>query len=189
MDNLLIEWKLYYQRCLFSGLELHARYDWQDMIGKLWLQTHIPVFPIHVHHLCILTCITWTIQVVQTLYISNNCSTCTFLTSLCGLKLHERFNWKAMAPDTHHSHSLIQHCVCMLQALTYITIWCATTHDNKTHIAYDCITHQTMTLLPMMHCFIKTKSCITTFKLLQSIVSTYTLQCLSITANVMSLFP
>ena len=29
----------------------------------------------------------------------------------------------------------------LLLAHTYITIWCATTHDNKTHVPYDCILH------------------------------------------------
>ena len=41
-------------------------------------------------------------------------------------------------------------------------------HDNKIHIDYDCTIHQTMTaLLRMMHCVIRTKSYITTYKLLQ----------------------
>ena len=29
---------------------------------------------------------------------------------LCGSKLHDRYDWKAMGPDTHHGLSLIQHC-------------------------------------------------------------------------------
>ena len=33
----------------------------------------------------------------------------------------------------------------------HITIWCTTTNDNKTHIAYECTTYQTMALLPTMH--------------------------------------
>ena len=35
--------------------------------------------------------------------------------------------------------SLIQHCVHILKAHIYITIWCTTTHDNKTRVPYDCI--------------------------------------------------
>ena len=98
---------------------------------------------------------------------------------LCGLELHERSDWRATAPNTHRGHSLIKHCVHILQACTDITIWCTTVHDNKSHIAYDCITHQIMVLLPIMHHFIGTKSYVTTYKVLSSIVSTYTLQCLS----------
>ena len=30
--------------------------------------------------------------------------------------------------------SLLEHCVCILQACTYIAIWCAAMHDNKTHV-------------------------------------------------------
>ena len=48
--------------------------------------------------------------------------------------------------------TLIQHCVRMLQAHTCITIWCATTHDHKTYVAYDCTTHQMTASLPMMNC-------------------------------------
>ena len=36
--------------------------------------------------------------------------------------------------------------VCKLRSRTYIAIWCTTMHDNKTHIAFDCTTHQTMAL-------------------------------------------
>ena len=31
--------------------------------------------------------------------------------SLCGLELREKSNWRAMAPDKHQRHSLIEHCV------------------------------------------------------------------------------
>ena len=41
----------------------------------------------------------------------------------------------------HIGLSLIQHCVRILQAHTHVTIWCATMHDNKTHVAYDCTLH------------------------------------------------
>ena len=61
----------------------------------------------------------------------------------------------------------------------YIASWCITMDDNnKTHIL-----HQTMALLPTMHCFIRTKCYIAAYELLQSIASAYTLQCLPVTVN------
>ena len=50
---------------------------------------------------------------------------------------------------------------------------------QQTHVAYDYTTHQMTTLLPMMHCFIRTKFYVTAYKLLQFMVCTYALQCLS----------
>ena len=98
---------------------------------------------------------------------------------LCGLELHEKSKWRAMAPDMHHNHSLTQDYVCILQAWTYIAIWCTTRHDSKTCVAYDCTTHQMMALLPMLHCSIRTKPYVMTYALLQPIASVYTSWCLS----------
>ena len=42
-----------------------------------------------------------------------------------------------LQPQTCIGHSLIQHFVCILQAHTYIVIYCATAHGNKTHIPYN----------------------------------------------------
>ena len=44
-----------------------------------------------------------------------------------------------MAQDTHRSFA--DTSVCILQACTYIAIWCASTRDNKTHVPYDCTLH------------------------------------------------
>ena len=52
--------------------------------------------------------------------------------SVCGLELHEELH-----PQTSIGCSLIQHCVHILQAISYIAIWCGTMHDNTTHVAYD----------------------------------------------------
>ena len=84
--------------------------------------------------------------------------------ALFELELHERSDWRTTAPEsstelqlqTCVSHSLIEHCVRTQQVHTYIAIWYATTHDNKTQIAYDCTTHQTTPLLPTMHHFAST---------------------------------
>ena len=46
-----------------------------------------------------------------------------------------------LQPQTRISPSLIKHSVHILQAHTYITIWCAIMHDNKTHVPHDCILH------------------------------------------------
>ena len=46
-------------------------------------------------------------------------------------------------------------CYNILHACTYIAIWCVTTHDNKSHVAYDCTTHQTSALLATKHRFVK----------------------------------
>ena len=100
-------------------------------------------------------------------------------TFFSGLELRKRSNWRAIAPDKHHDHSLIQHCVHILQAHTYIAIWYASTHGSKTQIAYDCAAHQTMALLLIMYHFITTNSYVMTYEQLLSITSTYTLQCLS----------
>ena len=37
-----------------------------------------------------------------------------------------------LRPQTGIGGSLIQHCVCIPQASTYIAIWYTTTHNNKT---------------------------------------------------------
>ena len=56
-DILHIERQLYYQRCLFSWLDLYARYNRQVMAPKM----HHSLLPIH--HLCVLLRIT-----IYTLY-------------------------------------------------------------------------------------------------------------------------
>ena len=73
-----MEWLFYYQRCLFSGLELYARYAWWVMAPN----AHCSLSPIR--HLCILPCIIWKLQVYvgvlhieQLLYCQRH--------SLCGL--------------------------------------------------------------------------------------------------------
>ena len=53
-------------------------------------------------------------------------------------------------------YNIVMH---ILQACTYVDIWCATMYDNKPDVAYDCTTtttHQMTALLPTTHCFIRT---------------------------------
>ena len=68
-----------------------------------------------------------------------------------------RYATEELWSQTCISCSLIQHCVCILLAHTYIAIWYATTHDNKTHVPFASTTHQTMALLLTMHRLIRTK--------------------------------
>ena len=69
----------------------------------------------HKSPLCDLTRITWKLKVIY--------ERSAYQHSLHGAELHERLNWRAMAPDTLR--------VCKLQARVYIVIWLATTIDNK----------------------------------------------------------
>ena len=112
--------------CVRAGCEI----QWQVMTPN----THCSLFLIS--HLCVLTCITWKLQShIWTLCISNDCS----ITRDIPCVVCVRNPTGDIQPQTCIGHSLIQHCVHMLQAVSYITIWCATTHNNKTHILYDCI--------------------------------------------------
>ena len=52
-----------------------------------------------------------------------------------------------LQPQTHISSSLIQHCVCVLQANTCIIIWCVTMNANETHVPYEWISCS-----PIQHC-------------------------------------
>ena len=113
MNILHIKRLLYYQRGLFTGLELYARYDWQVMR----LHTHHHFFLIR--HLCILAWITWKLQVVY------GCPTCQITgvlseTFLFCLELHERSDWRAI-PQTRNTVilscnilSVQQTCICVI---------------------------------------------------------------------------
>ena len=133
MGVLHIEWLLHYRRGLFSVLEQDVRYNW-------WVRApdmHHSLF--RISHLCVLTCIAWKLQVIH--------GCCAYWTTALLLKtffvwfreLLERFYWRATASDTIQLFSGAM--LCALQACTYITIWCPTTHDNKTHIPYECMLH------------------------------------------------
>ena len=68
------------------------------------------------------------------------CMVVQHIEHLCGLE-YVRDWTRELRPQTHIGRSLIQNCVRILQAHTYIAIWCVITVDNKTHIHYDCILH------------------------------------------------
>ena len=95
---------------------------------------------------------------------------------LCYIVLHDRWDWRATAPDTHH---LIQHCVCILQPIHALMFSVQVdVHVTTKHMHLMTTTHQMMALLAMMHCFIRTKPYLKSYGLLLSIASTctYTLQ-------------
>ena len=112
-----------------------------------------------------------------TYYIPNDCPT------IGDIFVWFRVVWEIQLTSygpRHVSWSFSDTTLCILQAHTYITIWCATTRQQNSHSLWPYYT-PTTDLLPMMHRFIRTtcKCYVMTYKLLQSIASTYTLQCLS----------
>ena len=130
---------LCYRRCLFSVLELDARYKWQVMPPNL----HCSVFLIS--HLC--KC-TWNfrsyvdVQLIEWLrYYQRN--------YLRGLESHERFDWRATAPDTHWLFSNTTLCVYLVRNYA----WQQNSHTLSLHTT----THQTTALLAAMYHFIRKK--------------------------------
>ena len=150
---------LFYWRCLFSGLDLHARHDWQVMAPNTHRSLFLPLID-----LCVLTyiCNLKTNGYIWTICISNDC--CTIRDIPCLVYSCLRDLTGELQPQTHIGssliqHCVIQHCVCMLEGFSYmyVVIWCATMHDNTSHIAYDCTTQQTTALLQVIHCCMRTK--------------------------------
>ena len=133
----------------------------RDTISELHIQTHNTTsFPYDI--LCVLTLVTRKLQVMygqSTYWIT----ALLLEMSIFGVKpgCQRRVAWGTLYPTGElwpHTH-MIQHCVSILQAHTYIAIWYVGTHDNKTHIPNDWLhtTHQTTVFLLMMHHFIRTK--------------------------------
>ena len=77
--------------------------------------------------------------------------------SLCDLKLQERSNWRAMAPDTHWSFSDTKFYA--YNASLYITslYGAQLCMAKNSHILWQYTTHQMTAFLAMMHHFIRTK--------------------------------
>ena len=130
MDILHIKRLHYYQRCLFSGAELHVRYDRRVMAPN----THCSLFPIR--NLCVRPCITWKLyrSYMDVLHIER--LVYYWRHSLYGLELHERSNWRATAPYTHCSHSMIWYATmqdknCVFAAF-YTKKWACLSVKNMT---------------------------------------------------------
>ena len=60
-------------------------------------------------------------------------------------------------PDMHQLFSGTTMSCNILPIHAHIAIWWTTTHDNKTHVAYHCTTHQMAALPPTLHRFYKNK--------------------------------
>ena len=138
-----MEWLLYYRRCLFSVLELDERYDWWVMEPNM----HHSLFPIS--HLCVLTYITWKLQVV---YGCSAYQTTALLLETFFVWL--RVDWRATAPDMHRSFSDTTFCVYTANTYTHrYLVWNYAWQQNS-HTLWLHTTDQTTALLPMMHRFI-----------------------------------
>ena len=94
--------------------------------------------------------------------ISNDCSTIEDI--LCLGLSRMRDPTRKPRPQTPIDRSLLQHFVHILQACTYLAVWCASTHDNKNHVPYDCILHTNLhyTMLGLLN-----QSCMLILKLLR----------------------
>ena len=84
---------------------------------------------------------TWKLQVIygRSSYRTTALLSETFL--VCLIELHERSYQRATVPHMDHSFSDATYYAHILEACAYITIWCTTTHGNKTYLPYDCILH------------------------------------------------
>ena len=107
-----------------------------DVIDKLWLEICItvsfnkPFVRTYTHNL--------------KLHITYGCSACWTTALLLEIFLvWFRGAWQIWLESYSPKHTSVILCynivVYILQACTYIAIWCATIHDNKTHTPYDCI--------------------------------------------------
>ena len=161
-----MEWLLYYWTCVFSVLELHARYNWWVMAPNLYWS------PIPKCNLCSLTCITWESYRLRSTYRMTALLLETFYS---GMSDHTGQLW----PQKCTTVVLWYNTMWVLQAHIYSILECAAMNYNKTRVDCDFTTHETMALLPKMYFLIRTKSYIMAYELLQSIPSTYTLLCLS----------
>ena len=147
-----IERLLCYRRCIFPVLELNARYEWRVTPPY----THRNLFV--TSHLCVLKhIILITTGPIRTFCISND--SCTIRKhSLCGLELHERFDWRGTALATHRSFSDTTLCACTYCKPVYISLFGTQRRltTKLTHLMIAYCTHQTTALLPTMHRFIRT---------------------------------
>ena len=113
-----------------------------------------------VSHLCVFRRITWNYRS----YSVDRCgpyltTALQSMTLLVWFRIAMEIRLESYGPRLM---SIVLWCnlVFVLLACTYIAIWCATMHNNKTHVhvPYDYIfLTQKTALLPKMHRFIKTK--------------------------------
>ena len=112
--------------CVRAGCKIlfasySSKHTWQSLSDKPFVHTH--VLTVCTHNLK-------TKGHIWTFRISNDCSIIKDISCLSCM----RDPTGKLRPQTHIDQSLTQNCVRTLKAHTYIAIWCATTHDNKTHV-------------------------------------------------------
>ena len=116
--------------------------SWVRASCKIWLVSYDSKHTLqslsHTPFMCTLTHDLKTTDCIWTLYILNDCFTVRDITCVCFTELHEISDWRDR-PQTHIDCSLIQYCHVYTASLyTDRYLLHNYTHDNKTHVAYDC---------------------------------------------------
>ena len=149
VDVLHSAWLLCYQRCIFSMLELDVRYDWQVMVPS----THRSLFLII--NLCVLTYITWKLQVIygHSAYWMTTLLSDTFV--LC-IKRCMSDQTGELWHQTRISRALIQHCgiYCKPIHSSLFVAQLQMTQQNQCTLWLH-TTHHTTALLPATYHFIR----------------------------------
>ena len=127
----------YWMTALLSEISIFCvRAGWEIWLMSYGSKNSLQYFPIS--HLCVLTCITWKLQVIS------RCSACRMSALLSNTFLVwfsvVRDNWRATALDTHRPFSGTNLCVdCKpIYTLVFGAQPCMTI---ETHVPYDCISH------------------------------------------------
>ena len=133
MNVLHIKWLLYYRKCVFSVLELDARYDWRVMAPN----THHSLFPMSL--LCVLTRITWKLQVIygHSAYQMTVPLSETFLVCL-------RVAWEILLErySLRHAPVVLETTLCACTASLYIHRYLVRSYAwQQTPVPYHCILH------------------------------------------------
>ena len=129
-----IERLLYHMRCLFSMLEVDARYDWQVMAPN----THHNAFLIS-HYAYLHSKLEKYRSYMDVLHIE-----WLFFSWRNSLLVWFGVAWEFRLESYSPTHALVvlwYKIVCIMQAHIHITIWCTAIHKNKIQIPYLCTPH------------------------------------------------
>ena len=138
-------------------LELDLRYNRWVMASN----THCSLFSISL--LCILTCITWKLQVIHVHMDALHIERLLYYRkySLCALELHERSYWRAKAPDMHRSFSDTALHVYTANLYIHVHVHHYLVHNSawqqNSHTLWLHTTHQMMASQPTAYHFIRAK--------------------------------
>ena len=120
---------LYSKWVIFSVLHLNVRYDGHVMAQN----THCSLFPIS--HLCVLTHITWKLQVIYG-HSAYQTSALVLKTFPLQIRVALEIQLESYGPR-HISVILWYNITCVYCKPIHTSLfWCATMHDNKTHVPY-----------------------------------------------------